>query len=88
MSANPRWSIAFLGEERVVVFDQAGTTRDSVYIPFERHGQEYTLIDTAGVRRRKKHYRSGRKVLYYQDVTNHSRLPCVYFGAGCARRHR
>jgi GTP-binding protein len=43
----------FLGEERVVVFDQAGTTRDSIYIPFERHGQEYTLIDTAGVRRRK-----------------------------------
>lgn len=43
----------FLGEERVVVFDQAGTTRDSIYIPYERHGQEYTLIDTAGVRRRK-----------------------------------
>ncbi len=43
-----------LGEDRVVVFDQAGTTRDSVYIPFERWGQEYTLIDTAGVRRRGK----------------------------------
>lgn len=43
-----------LGEERVVVYDQAGTTRDSVYIPFERWGQEYTLIDTAGVRRRGK----------------------------------
>lgn len=42
-----------LGEERVVVFDQAGTTRDSIYIPFERDDQEYTLIDTAGVRRRK-----------------------------------
>ena len=43
-----------LGEDRVVVYDQAGTTRDSVYIPFERWGQEYTLIDTAGVRRRGK----------------------------------
>lgn len=43
----------FLGEDRVVVYDQAGTTRDSIYIPYERHGQEYTLIDTAGVRRRK-----------------------------------
>ena len=43
-----------LGEERVVVYDQAGTTRDSVYIPYERFGQEYTLIDTAGVRRRGK----------------------------------
>tara|TARA_R110000772_G_scaffold266347_2_gene388730 strand:+ start:552 stop:1958 length:1407 start_codon:yes stop_codon:yes gene_type:complete len=43
-----------LGEERVVVFDQPGTTRDSVYIPFERRGQKYTLIDTAGIRRRGK----------------------------------
>ena len=42
-----------LGEERVVVYDMPGTTRDSVYIPYERHGHEYTLIDTAGVRRRK-----------------------------------
>lgn len=42
-----------LGEDRVVVFDQPGTTRDSVYIEFERHGSPYTLIDTAGVRRRK-----------------------------------
>lgn len=41
-----------LGEERVVVFDEPGTTRDSVYIPMERDGQEYILIDTAGVRRR------------------------------------
>src|SRR5690606_32647989 len=43
-----------LGEDRVVVFDQAGTTRDSIYIPYERHGKPYTLIDTAGVRRRGK----------------------------------
>jgi len=42
-----------LGEERVVVYDQPGTTRDSVYIDFERHGKQYTLIDTAGIRRRK-----------------------------------
>ncbi|MFT4518283.1 MAG: GTP-binding protein [Halioglobus sp.] len=42
-----------LGEERVVVFDEPGTTRDSIYIDFERDGQKYTLIDTAGVRRRK-----------------------------------
>jgi GTP-binding protein len=42
-----------LGEDRVVVYDQAGTTRDSIYIPFERNDREYTLIDTAGVRRRK-----------------------------------
>ena len=42
-----------LGEERVVVYDMPGTTRDSIYIPYERHGHQYTLIDTAGVRRRK-----------------------------------
>ncbi|MHA7816098.1 MAG: ribosome biogenesis GTPase Der [Pseudohaliea sp.] len=42
-----------LGEERVVVYDQPGTTRDSVFIDFERDGAPYTLIDTAGVRRRK-----------------------------------
>jgi len=42
-----------LGEERVVVFDQPGTTRDSVYIDYERRGRRYTLIDTAGVRKRK-----------------------------------
>jgi len=41
-----------LGEERVLVFDEPGTTRDSIYIDFERGGRQYTLIDTAGVRRR------------------------------------
>ena len=45
---------ALLGEERVVVFDRPGTTRDSVKIPFNREGKDYTLIDTAGVRRRGK----------------------------------
>ncbi|EOC5534641.1 ribosome biogenesis GTPase Der, partial [Acinetobacter baumannii] len=43
-----------LGEDRVVAFDQPGTTRDSIYIPFEREGRKYTLIDTAGVRRKGK----------------------------------
>ena len=41
-----------LGEERVVAFDQPGTTRDSIYVPFVHEDREYTLIDTAGVRRR------------------------------------
>ncbi|WP_337842981.1 ribosome biogenesis GTPase Der [Rheinheimera sp.] len=43
-----------LGEERVVVFDMPGTTRDAIYIPMTRGEREYTLIDTAGVRRRGK----------------------------------
>jgi GTP-binding protein len=42
-----------LGEERVIVYDQPGTTRDSIFIPFEREGKNYTIIDTAGIRRRK-----------------------------------
>ncbi|MCK5917150.1 MAG: ribosome biogenesis GTPase Der, partial [Cocleimonas sp.] len=43
-----------MGEERVVAFDEPGTTRDSIFVPFERDGEKYTLIDTAGVRRRSK----------------------------------
>lgn len=43
-----------LGEERVVVADMPGTTRDSIYIPLEREDQKYIVIDTAGVRKRRK----------------------------------
>jgi len=43
-----------LGENRVVVYDQPGTTRDSIDVPFEKNGQAYVLIDTAGIRRRSK----------------------------------
>lgn len=43
-----------LGEERVIVYDQPGTTRDSIYIPFERNGRKFTLVDTAGMRRRSR----------------------------------
>nr|MBQ5526383.1 ribosome biogenesis GTPase Der [Succinivibrionaceae bacterium] len=43
-----------LGESRVIVYDQPGTTRDSIYIPMERGGRQYVIIDTAGVRKRKK----------------------------------
>jgi GTP-binding protein len=41
-----------LGEERVIVFDEAGTTRDTQELPLERNGQHYTIIDTAGIRKR------------------------------------
>lgn len=43
---------AILGEDRVIAYDRPGTTRDSIYIDFERAEQRYTIIDTAGVRRR------------------------------------
>ncbi|MHB0985462.1 MAG: ribosome biogenesis GTPase Der [Sulfuricella sp.] len=45
---------SLLGEERVIAFDQPGTTRDSIYIEFERDSRHYTLIDTAGIRKRGK----------------------------------
>jgi GTP-binding protein len=45
---------ALVGEERVIAFDMPGTTRDSIYVDFERQGKPYTLIDTAGLRRRGK----------------------------------
>lgn len=43
-----------IGEERVIAFDMPGTTRDAIYIEFERKGKPYTLIDTAGLRKRGK----------------------------------
>lgn len=43
-----------LGEDRLVVFDEPGTTRDSVAVPFERNDRQYLLIDTAGIRRKSK----------------------------------
>jgi GTPase len=45
---------AWLGEERLVAFDQPGTTRDAIHVPFERDGRRFELIDTAGLRRRGK----------------------------------
>jgi len=52
---------AMLGEERVIAFDQPGTTRDSIYIDLERGERKYTLIDTAGVRRRGKVFEAVEK---------------------------
>lgn len=52
---------ALVGEERVIAFDQPGTTRDSIYVEFERGGKPYVLIDTAGVRRRGKVFETVEK---------------------------
>lgn len=50
-----------LGEERVIVCDQPGTTRDSIHIPLTRNNKQYTIIDTAGVRKRGKIFESTEK---------------------------
>jgi GTPase len=52
---------ALLGEERVIVFDMPGTTRDSIHIDFDRGGKPYTLIDTAGLRKRGKVFEAVEK---------------------------
>jgi GTP-binding protein len=52
---------AWLGEERLVVFDQAGTTRDAIHVPFERGGRKFELIDTAGLRRKGRVFESIEK---------------------------
>ena len=52
---------AILGEERVIVSDVAGTTRDAIDTPFEKDGQKFVLIDTAGMRKRGKVYESTEK---------------------------
>lgn len=52
---------AILGEERVIVSDVAGTTRDAIDTPFEKDGQKYVIIDTAGMRKRGKVYESTEK---------------------------
>jgi GTP-binding protein len=56
---------ALIGEERVIAFDQPGTTRDPIEVPFERGGRRYTLIDTAGVRKRGK---TGAPVEFFSIV--------------------
>ncbi len=52
---------SLLGEERVIAFDEPGTTRDSIYVDFSRNGKRYTLIDTAGIRRRGKVFEAVEK---------------------------
>ena len=52
---------ALVGEERMIVFDEPGTTRDAIYLDFNRDDRRYTLIDTAGVRRRGKVFEAVEK---------------------------
>ncbi|WP_297453796.1 ribosome biogenesis GTPase Der [Ferrovum sp.] len=57
-----------LGEERVIAFDQPGTTRDSIEVDFEENGRLYTLIDTAGLRRRGKVFEAVEKFSVFKTM--------------------
>ncbi|MBV1910750.1 MAG: ribosome biogenesis GTPase Der [Kangiellaceae bacterium] len=72
-----------LGEERVVVYDLPGTTRDSIYIEMERREKQYTLIDTAGVRRRGKVHETVEKfsVLKTLQAINDANVVIMIFDA-------
>jgi len=72
-----------LGEERVVVYDLPGTTRDSIYIEMERRDKKYTLIDTAGVRRRGKVHETVEKfsVLKTLQAINDANVVIMIFDA-------
>ena len=57
-----------LGEDRMIAFDQPGTTRDSIAVDFERNGKRYTLIDTAGLRRRGKIFEAVEKFSVFKTM--------------------
>ena len=59
---------ALVGEERMITFDQPGTTRDSIYVDFERNGRPYTLIDTAGLRRQARVEETAEKFSVIQTL--------------------
>ena len=61
MLENRHLSMRFLGEERVIVSDVAGTTRDAIDTPYEYEGQKYKIIDTAGMRKKGKVYENTEK---------------------------
>ncbi len=68
-----------LGEERVIAFDMPGTTRDSIYIDFTRQGQPYTLIDTAGLRRRRNVFEAVEKFSVVKTLQSISDANVVIF---------
>jgi GTP-binding protein len=72
-----------LGEERVIVYDMPGTTRDSIYIEMERREKKYTLIDTAGVRKRGKVHETVEKfsVLKTLQAINDANVVIMIFDA-------
>ena len=77
-----------LGEDRMVAFDQPGTTRDAVLVPFERDGERYTLIDTAGVRRRSRVDEAVEKFSVIKTLQAIEKRACSGRRHGCPRHGR
>ena len=67
-----------LGEDRLVVYDQPGTTRDSIAVPFERDGRSFVLVDTAGVRRKGKVYETVEKFSVIKALQAMERAEVVF----------
>ena len=65
---------ALLGEERVIVSDIAGTTRDAIDSPYTYNGKEYVIIDTAGMRKKGKVYESTEKYSVLRALKSHRTL--------------
>ncbi|MCW5588474.1 MAG: ribosome biogenesis GTPase Der [Legionellales bacterium] len=72
-----------LGEERVVVYDKPGTTMDSIEIPFRHFDQDYTLIDTAGVRRKSRVHQGLEKFSIVKTLQSieHAHVVCYVINA-------
>jgi GTP-binding protein len=84
-----------LGEERVIAFDMPGTTRDAIEVPFERNGRAYTLIDTAGLRRKGRVFETIEKFSVIKTLQAIEEANVVvlmvdatpgHFRSGCAHR--
>ena len=68
-----------LGEDRVIVYDSPGTTRDSIYIPFQRKNKNYVLIDTAGIRRRARVHDFVEKISIVKSIQAAHQADVVIF---------
>ena len=77
-----------LGEDRMIVFDAPGTTRDAIEVPFERYGRRYLLVDTAGVRTRGRVFESVEKFSVVKTMQAIDRANVVDPGRRCGGRHR
>ncbi len=73
-----------LGEDRMIVFDAPGTTRDAIEVPFERYGRRYVLVDTAGVRKRGRVFETVEKFSVVKTMQAIDRANVAILVVDCA----